>query len=87
MIYLLGLLDVLAGMSLAFLYFQLFIVMAWFFVVYLTIKGLMFLPELNGFVDLISVVFILIGIFGYFPIFSWVFVIWLLQKGFFALAG
>ena len=82
MIYLLGLLDILSGISLVLLRFQLLESIAWFFVVYLTIKGLMFLPDISSFLDLFASLFILLAILGYYPLVSWLFVIWLLQKGF-----
>ena len=75
-----GLLDLLAGINLILLRFGLAESTAWFFVVYLIIKSLPFLPDITSFIDIIAAIFIIMAIFGIFQALTWIMVIWLLQK-------
>lgn len=76
----LGLFDVLAGISLILVKFG-FNGLAILFSVYLILKGLVYIKDLISVADIICGVAVILAIYGYFNIFSWLVALWLLQKG------
>jgi hypothetical protein len=84
-IYLLGILDILAGLSLFSLRFEVGYFIAALFTVYLFLKSLVFIKNWASYIDLIVVVLFIIALVGNFNFLTYIGVLWLLQKGAFSL--
>ncbi|MFH1455877.1 MAG: hypothetical protein ABIF40_02920 [archaeon] len=84
LVYILGAIDILAGLSLLLLKFGLFEPFAWVMLILLTIKSLPFITSFASIVDLLAAAFILLAIFGTFNAISVLAILWLLQKGLFS---
>jgi len=82
---LLGLFDILAGLMLFTLKFKILSI-AWFFVIYLMVKPILFV-DITSLIDLIAGIFIVLAIYGYYSIFTWILILWLIQKGGFSVLG
>jgi len=83
---LLGLLDLVAAVSLIFLISGRGEIFALIFALYLLIKSLFFLPDFSSFLDLFSGFYISLLVLGIsFGLLGWLFVVWLAQKGIFSL--
>jgi hypothetical protein len=80
MLFILGILDILAGVTLVILKFKVFS-LAWFFVAYLILKALIFFNPFGSLMDVISAILIVLAIFQIHNFITWLFVLWLLQKG------
>lgn len=81
----LGIVDLLAGLSLILLKFNLLKQFALIVGLVLLIKSLMFLGNIASFIDIIAVAVIVLAFFGVYGIVSWISVVWLVQKGLFSL--
>jgi uncharacterized membrane protein HdeD (DUF308 family) len=84
---LLGMFDLLSGIVLILLRFNLIKWVGLFFAAYLILKAILFIRDITSFIDIIAGIFIILAVLGIFNILSWIFVIWLLQKGIFSLMG
>ncbi|MCX6711485.1 MAG: hypothetical protein NT139_00400 [Candidatus Woesearchaeota archaeon] len=84
---LLGVLDVLSGVVLILLRFKIATSIAWFFAIYLIIKGLIFIVNLVSIFDIATGVVMIFAIYGSYNIITWLFVIWISQKGLATLAS
>jgi len=84
MIKVFGLLDLLTGMTLIFMYFNLLKVVGAILAIYLIIKGLLFIKNVVSIVDIICGILILFASLGYFYYLHWVVVVWMIQKGIFS---
>ena len=83
---LLGIFDILAGISLILLNVNLPLMkFVWIFAIYLIIKGIVFIKDIGSLIDLVAGIFIILAIYNILTSFSWIFVIWLIGKGFFSL--
>jgi len=85
MIFVLGILDILAGLSLLLVKFNIFPVITALFGLYVLIKALVFLRSFASIVDIIVVIIFIITLLGSFNILSLCALFWLIQKGFFSL--
>jgi len=85
LILLLGILDILAGISLLLLKFSMGYTIAAFFTIYLLVKGVAFITNWTSWVDLTVVAIFILALFGNFNLLTYVAVVWLLQKGIFSL--
>ena len=84
MIYLLGVLDILAGLSLFLLKLDVNFFQA-FFATYLAVKGIAFIRNFASLADILcSLLFFYALYSGYFGIFAYIAMFWLLQKGIFS---
>ena len=82
MIFLLGLLDIIAGLALLSLSFtDFFASLALVLAIYLLIKSLVFLKTFASIVDIIVVIFFFLAFADIYNIMTYLSVIWLLQKG------
>ena len=86
MLWLLGLLDLLSGITLIMLRFNIGEFFAWFFVIYLIIKSAIFFTNFVSLVDVFAAIMFVLAIYGIYNALTWVAVIWLLQKAFFSMA-
>jgi uncharacterized membrane protein HdeD (DUF308 family) len=84
---LLGIFDIMSGIVLILLRFKLATNLAWFFAIYLIIKGLIFISNLVSIFDIATGVVIIFAIYGGYNIITWLFVIWICQKGLATLAS
>ena len=82
---LLGIFDLLSGIVLILLRFNLIKWGALVFAGYLIIKALFFIRDISSLVDLLAGIFIILAVLGVYNILTWIFVAWLLQKGVFTL--
>jgi len=80
LVLLLGIMDILAGLSLAILKFKVFN-LAWFFVGYLILKAIIFFNPFGSLMDVLSAIFIALAMFQIYNFLTWLFVLWLIQKG------
>ena len=78
---LLCVLDILSGIILILLKFKIAIDIAWFFAIFLIIKGLIFITNLVSILDIATGVVVIFAIYGFYNIITWLFVIWIIQKG------
>ena len=85
LIKLFGLLDILVGLSLVLLRFDLFPIFSLIFGIYLIIKALIFIKSGISIIDLISGVIVIISFLGFFSVLSWIVVVSLIQKGLFSI--
>jgi len=81
----LGAVDVLTGISLILLKFNLLKQFAIIMAFLLLIKSLMFLGNFASFIDIFCVVVIGAAFFGFYGTLTWIVVVWLIQKGIFSL--
>jgi hypothetical protein len=81
-IYLLGLLDFLAGLSLFFVSIGFGKAILGVFMVYLLIKALAFITDWSSWVDLFVVFIMGLAMFGYTDNLTYLGIIWLFQKAF-----
>jgi len=81
----LGLVDLLAGISLFLLKFNLFKQFAIIMGIILLVKSIMFLGNIVSLIDIIAVVVIFLAFMNIYGIITWLVVIWLIQKGVFSL--
>ncbi len=81
LVYVFGLLDILAGVVLLLLKFKVFLLPMLALALLLAIKSLFYLGDFASWIDLMSVVMILLAIIGYYPLLNYAFVLWLVQKG------
>ena len=77
----LGLLDLLAALSILLLRFNAVKTMAFALGIYLIIKGIIFIKSVTSVLDIAAGAIILIAFYGYFNILTWVAAVWLVQKG------
>jgi len=77
----LGVLDILAAISVFLLKFDVAIVLAWFSVIYLIIKGGLTIKDYASIIDVISGVIIIFTIFFGYNFFSILVILWLGFKG------
>ncbi|MBL7147810.1 MAG: hypothetical protein ISS82_03220 [Nanoarchaeota archaeon] len=82
---LLGVIDLLAALSIILLKFNLGTSFALIIAIVLLIKSLLFIFNIVSIIDIISVVFIFLAIFGIFTVVTWIAFFWLLQKAVFSL--
>lgn len=82
--YILGLMDILTGISLGLSYFGYFKEIGLIFALYLLIKSIIFIKGFASWVDLLTVIVFLLVIYGGYGLWVWIFVLWLLQKGIFS---
>ena len=80
-----GALDILTGLSIILLRFDLFVTLGLIFGIYLIIKALIFIKSGISIIDLISGIIIIISFFGFFSMLSWIVMVWLVQKGLFSI--
>ena len=76
-----GAMDIIAGIILVYLSFVSHSSVAFFFVAYLILKGLLFFCGLVSIMDITSGIVIGLAATGNFYAISWIFVLWLIQKG------
>ena len=81
LVYIFGLLDIVAGITFLLLKFKVFLILTLIIIVLLTIKSLFYLSDFASWLDLISALMMLLAIIGYYPALNYAFVLWLLQKG------
>lgn len=81
---LLGFMDLVAGMVLFLMKFQ--VAESWGVVIglFLLAKALVFITDVVSVMDLLAAIVLLLASQGYYYFFTWIFVLWLLQKGFFS---
>tara|TARA_Y100000310_G_C20377371_1_gene666374 strand:+ start:425 stop:739 length:315 start_codon:yes stop_codon:yes gene_type:complete len=84
-IYILGILDILAGLSLFALRFEVGYFVAALFTIYLFLKSLVFIKSWPSYLDLAVVLLFVLAIVGNYNFFTYLGVLWLLQKGAFSL--
>jgi len=84
-VFILGLLDILAACSFLFLKFGFMESFAVFFMFFLIIKGVLFIKNIVSILDIVCGVFLILAYFDVFNIVSWICFVWLLQKGVFSL--
>lgn len=84
---LLGVLDILSGIVLILLKFKIATSIAWFFAIYLIVKGLIFIANFVSALDIATGVVMIFAIYGSYNIVTWLFVIWITQKGLATLAS
>lgn len=77
----LGVLDLLAALSILLLNFGAVKTMALALGIYLTIKGIIFIKSITSWIDIASGILMVVAVYGYFNILTWVAAIWLTQKG------
>lgn len=82
---LLGILDLLAGITLVSVNFGYLDKLSLFFGVLLILKGFFYLKSFVSSLDILSGIVIFIAVYGYFNIITWLVVIFLIQKGIFSL--
>jgi len=80
----LGLMDFLAAVSLILLRFDVGQGLAYFFGIWLLIKGIIFIKSFAGVLDLICAIIILFAAYGYLNILTILAILWLLQKSIFS---
>lgn len=78
---LLGILDILAGISIFALKFSWGAPIVWFFVMYLIAKSLPFLKSVASIIDIIVACIFIFGILGQWNILTYLGALWLIQKG------
>jgi hypothetical protein len=81
---LLGLLDIIAGITLMFLLYGIGASIGLTLGILITIKGVIFFHSVVSIIDVLAGLFLIIAALGYVVPFTWVFALWLLQKGFFS---
>ena len=79
-----GILDLLSALVLIFLKFDLGISLAWFCVIYLFVKSIIFLSWIS-ILDMFSAVIIVLFIMGWSGTLTWIIFIYLLQKAIFSI--
>ncbi len=84
---LLGILDLLSGIILILLRFKIATSIAWFFAIYLIIKGLIFIVNVVSILDIATGIVMIVAIYGVYGVITWIFVIWICQKGLATLAS
>lgn len=80
-VWILGILDILAGLSIFSLYFPWGTLVVWCFIFYLLAKSLPFIKSFASIVDIIVAIIFIVTILGYTGIWTYLGVIWLVQKG------
>lgn len=80
MIKLLGILDIIAWMSLIFFQFGLFKNLFLFFAIYLVVKGFFIFGDFISILDGITGIFFLMAFIGLFSVFTWISFLFLMQK-------
>lgn len=82
MLFILGILDILAGVTLFSLKFSsFFLPIAFLFGVYLIIKSLIFFKTFASVVDILVGIIIILATLGEYNILTYLSIVWLLQKG------
>ena len=84
-IYILGILDILAGLSLFSLRFEVGYFLAAIFTIYLFLKAIVFIKNWASYIDLLVVILFIVAMLGSFNVLTYIGVLWLLQKGAFSL--
>lgn len=82
---LLGVIDLLAALSIILLKFNIGANFAIIIAILLLIKSLVFIYNIVSIVDIIAVIFIFLAIFSVFNIITWLIFFWLLQKSIFSI--
>lgn len=80
----LGFMDFLAAVSLILLRFNIGEGLAYFFGIWLLIKGVIFIKSFAGIIDLICAIIIFFALYGYINILTILVILWLLQKSIFS---
>ena len=81
----LGILDLVMGLHLFLLKWELFSFLGFVLGIYLLLKSVIFISDVSSVVDLVTAVIYLLAVFGIYFFFSWIFALWLIQKGIFSL--
>lgn len=81
LIFILGIMDILAGLSIFMLGSSLGPPVVWFFVLYLVAKSLPYLRSIASIIDIVVAIVFVFAILGYVNVFTYIGVLWLLQKG------
>ncbi|MBS3141205.1 hypothetical protein J4405_03615 [Candidatus Woesearchaeota archaeon] len=82
---LMGLIDLLAGIGLVLLKYDMFQTVVLVLGLLVLIKAVMFFGSVISFIDIACFLVIILASFGIFNFISWIAAIWLFQKGFFSL--
>lgn len=85
---LLGIMDLLAAITVLLLHYNLIIGwrIGFIFVAYLLVKGWLFREDINSVMDILCGLYMFVMLFGFTTIISWVIAIYLFQKSVFTLA-
>ena len=81
----LGILDLVMGLHLFLLKWELFSFLGFILGIYLLLKSVIFISDVSSVVDLVTALIYLLAVFGIYFFFSWIFALWLIQKGIFSL--
>lgn len=81
---LLGFMDLLAGITLFFMKFQIAESLGLVLGLFLLAKALAFITDVVSVMDLLAAIALLFASQGHYSFITWIFVLWLLQKGFFS---
>ena len=81
----LGLLDILSGLIIIILKFNVFSEIGLFLSIFLGLKSIIFIKDVASVIDLVTAGFLFLASIGFYFSFTWIFSIWLLQKGLFTL--
>ena len=81
MLKILGVLDILAAISLILLNFGLLPVAAALFAIYIFIKSIVFFKDISSIIDLAVFIIFILALFGTYNFLTYAAIIWLLQKG------
>ncbi|MBI4447821.1 hypothetical protein HY643_02480 [Candidatus Woesearchaeota archaeon] len=76
-----GLLDLASALAVFLFKFNIPKIFVWAAVIYLGVKGLIFLKDFSSLIDLTSVVIIIFALYGHYNRLTYLVVLWLLQKG------
>tara|TARA_Y100000034_G_C6909095_1_gene422962 strand:+ start:105 stop:371 length:267 start_codon:yes stop_codon:yes gene_type:complete len=82
-----GVMDLLAAILLIFLKYAIGQNIAYIFIIYLIVKGLLFFGDFNSIMDIICGIFMFLAVQRSFTIITWILVVFLLQKSFFSLVA
>jgi len=85
----LGLIDIIAGLLIILLKWELFPYLALLIGLSILIKALLFFTTdaVVSMIDIFCICFLFLGVAGVYFYFTWLFAIWFFQKGFFSLAA
>ena len=80
-----GIMDLLSALLLIFLKYDIGKSIAYIFIFYLIIKGLLFFGDFNSILDIVAGIFMFLAVQGVFIFITWILILHLLQKAFFSL--
>ena len=84
-LFVMGILDLIAGISVFLVKFGLFTSLGFVLGIYLILKGVLFIKDVSSILDIISGIVIILLFYGCGVPFYWLFSLWLIQKGLFSL--